>query len=136
MATKLKQWTNLDDKKAAYVAVVTRVLADDQFRRNCLASDEFARQAFVEVGGIDVPGDVKISFLPEGDLVNAQVNNSGSAVIEVPPAGTDPGSDAGLRFFRCSYAHWLTMRHGSERPRRRAKKAKATREKPKSSGAT
>lgn len=107
MSTPQRKWNNLDDRRAAYVAVLTKILSDDEFRRSCLVSDEYARQAFIEIGGIDVPCDVKIVFVPEGDRDNAVNNQSGSAVIEIPPAGTDPASKEAATYFRCTYVLWL-----------------------------
>jgi len=108
MKPELKKWDNLDDRKEACVKVLTQVLADDHFRCDCLASDEFVRQAFVEVGGIDVPGDVKIVFVPEGDLEDAQQHQRGSLVLEVPKKGTS-GRDKLLAQVRCTYAQWIQL---------------------------
>jgi len=40
--------------------VLKKILSDDHFRRDCLASHDFLRQALFEIGGIDVPGSVKV----------------------------------------------------------------------------
>jgi hypothetical protein len=102
--SKLKEWDNIDDRKDACIAVLKKILSDDQFRRDCLASDQFLRQAYFEVGKIYVPGDVKVVLLPEGDFEDAKQNHRGSQILEVPPEATP--DDHLLDHVLCSYAEW------------------------------
>jgi hypothetical protein len=60
MNSSLKKWDNSDDRKSACIAVLKKILSDDHFRRDCLASDDFLRQALFKIGGIDVHGSVKV----------------------------------------------------------------------------
>jgi hypothetical protein len=45
---------------SACIAVLKKILSDDHFGRDCLAWDDFPRQALFEIGGIDVLGNVKV----------------------------------------------------------------------------
>lgn len=102
-------WNDLDARNKAYVAVITEILADPDFGQQCLNSDDFARQAFKDLGNIDVPAGVKIVFVPEGDLHNSQNGNMGSVVIEIPPARTDPNAPEAMQYLRCTYPAWFLM---------------------------
>ncbi|MFZ1219091.1 MAG: hypothetical protein WAO00_07345 [Chthoniobacterales bacterium] len=106
MHKPLTPWTDLPARKDACLTILKRAISDSEFRRQCLSSAEYARQAFIDIGGMDVPGDVKISFVPEGDLENAEQNQSGSLVLEVPPrdATTDPEL---IDYVRCTYPQWI-----------------------------
>ena len=103
--TNMRKWNNPDDKKAAYLAVLKKIMADENFATKCLESDEFARNAFRTVGEIDVPKNAKVVFLPEGDLDNAKRDGTGSVVIEMPPRKKDPNGHV-MEFVRCSYSWW------------------------------
>jgi hypothetical protein len=109
---KPRQWDKIPDKRAAYHDVMTRFLGDEAFRRNCLASEGFARQAFLEVGQIDIPADVKIVFLPEGDYAKGA---GSSAIIETPPSGTP--SDDLEKYYRCTYPVWVQSTSSLNRPK-------------------
>jgi hypothetical protein len=103
--TMLGRWENLDERRDAFVTVITKVLADSEYRDKCLKDDKFARQAFIDAG-VEVPADVKVVFVKEGDLEDAQLRQGGSAIIEIPPAGTDPQDKGTLQYFRGTYVHW------------------------------
>ena len=103
----MRKWTNPDDKKAACIAVLNKIAADKAFGAKCLKSDAFARRAFREIGKIDVPKDVKVVFLPEGDLDKAKRDGAGSLVIELPPSEDgEPLNGHTMEYVRCSYALW------------------------------
>ena len=102
----MRKWNNPDDKKAAYLAVLKKVMADKRFAAKCLKSEEFARKAFRTVGEIDVPKDAKVVFLPEGDLDNAKRDGTGSVVIEMPPREKGQPNGNIMEFVRCSYTWW------------------------------
>src|SRR5438045_2417835 len=104
-----KKWNNADDRKSACIAVLKKILSDDHFRRDCLASDDFLRQALFEVGDIDVPGNVKVLLVPEGDFEDAKQNHRGSQVLEVPPKDTP--DDKLEAHILCTYAQWFQYRN-------------------------
>jgi hypothetical protein len=103
---RLREWNNPDDKKAAYLAVIKKIMADDKFAEKCLASAEFARKAFRTVGEIDVPEDAKVVFLPEGDLDKAKRDGAGSIVIEMPPRKSGHPEGHAMEYMRCTYVTW------------------------------
>ena len=103
---RLRNWNNPDDKKAAYLAVIKKIMADEKFSEKCLASDEFARNAFRTVGEIEVPEDAKVVFVPEGDLDKAKRDGTGSVVIEMPPRKKGHSKVPSLEFVRCTYQWW------------------------------
>jgi hypothetical protein len=102
----MRKWNNPDDKKAAYLAVLKKIMADKRFAEKCLESEDFARNAFQTVGQIEVPENAKVVFLPEGDLDNAKRDGTGSVVIEMPPRERKDSEDNVMEFVRCSYAWW------------------------------
>jgi hypothetical protein len=102
----MRKWNNSDDKKAACIAVLNRVVSDKSFAAKCLKSDDFARHAFRTVGEIDVPEDAKVVFLPEGDLDKAKRDGTGSLVLEIPPTADGPPNGHTMEFVRCSYVVW------------------------------
>src|SRR4051812_6668863 len=105
-STRIRNWKSPDDKKAAYLAVLTKIMADEKFAAKCLTSDEFARIAFRTVGQIEVPEDAKVVFVPEGDLDRAKRDGSGSVVIELPPRKKKHPTGPSMEFVRCSYSWW------------------------------
>ena len=102
----MRQWNNPDDKKAACVAVLKKIMSDRSFGEKCLKSDDFARKAFRTVGEIEVPQDAKVVFLPEGDVDKAKRDGSGSLVIEMPPAGNGDPNGHTMEYVRCTYNLW------------------------------
>jgi len=103
---RLREWNNPDDKKAAYLAVIKKIMADEKFAAECLTSAEFARKAFRTVGEIDVPEDAKVVFLPEGDLDKAKRDGAGSIVIEMPPRKNGYRDGHAMEYVRCTYTTW------------------------------
>jgi hypothetical protein len=101
----MRKWNNPDDKKAAYLAVLKKIMTDKRFAAKCLESDAFAHKAFRTIGEIDVPKDVKVVFLPEGDLDNAKRDGTGSVVIEMPPTNGDSNGHS-MEYVRCTYVWW------------------------------
>jgi hypothetical protein len=100
-----KKWDNVDHRKSACIALLKKMLSDDHFRQDCLASVEFLRQAFVELGDIEVPSNVKVMLVPEGDFQDAKQHHRGSQILEVPPKGTpDEKLEAHIL---CTYAEWF-----------------------------
>lgn len=103
---RLRKWNNPDDKKAAYLAVLKKIMADETFSDKCLGSDEFARNAFRTVGEIEVPEDAKVVFVPEGDLDKAKREGTGSLVIEMPPRKKGHPGQPTMEYVRCTYEIW------------------------------
>jgi hypothetical protein len=103
----MRKWTNPDDKKAACIDVLKQIAGDRELAAKCLKSEAFARQAFQEIGKIDVPDDAKVVFLPEGDVDKAKRDGAGSLVIELPPS-RDRGKRNGhtMEYVRCTYNIW------------------------------
>jgi hypothetical protein len=101
----MKKWTNPDDKKAACTAVLKKIVSDRSFGAKCLKSDEFARKAFETIGEIEVPKNVKVVFLPEGDIDNSKRDNAGSLVLEIPPANGHSNGHT-MEYLRCTYVQW------------------------------
>jgi len=102
----MRKWNNPDDKKAAYLAVLKKIMANKRFAEKCLKSEDFARNAFRTVGEIEVPKDAKVVFLPEGDLDKAKRDGTGSVVIEMPPRRRGGPKRHAMEFVRCSYNWW------------------------------
>jgi len=102
----MRKWTNADDKKAACLAVLNKVMSDRSFGEKCLKSDEFARKAFRSIGQIEVPDDAKVVFLPEGDVDKAKRDGTGSLVLEIPPPADDEANGHTMEYVRCSYIFW------------------------------
>src|SRR5881394_2116813 len=102
----MRKWNNPDDKKAAYLAVLKKIMVDKRFAEKCLKSDEFARDAFRTIGEIEVPKDAKVVFLPEGDLDNAKRDGNGSIVLEIPPTSNGDPDGHTMEYVRCSYVAW------------------------------
>src|SRR5436853_7592757 len=103
----MRRWTNPDDKKAACVAVLNKIVSDKSFGEKCLTSDEFARNAFRTVGEIDVPESAKVVFLPEGDVDNSKRDGTGSLVLELPPSGDgEKLKGHTMEYVRCTYVIW------------------------------
>lgn len=101
----MRKWNNPDDKKAACIAVLKKIVSDRSFGEKCLESDAFARRAFETVGKINVPKDAKVVFLPEGDVDNSKRNQTGSLVLEIPPANGKLNGHA-MEYVRCTYTMW------------------------------
>jgi hypothetical protein len=107
MPTKtLTPWTDVEARKNAILTILKKSQTDEDFRLHCLSSPEYVRQAFVDICKIDIPGDVVVCFVPEGDRDNAINNRSGSMVLEVPPASATT-DDKRIDFVRCTYDIWL-----------------------------
>ena len=102
----MRKWNNPDDKKAAYLDVLKKIMADEKFAKKCLESDEFARDAFRTIGQIDVPKNAKVVFLPEGDLDNSKRDGTGSVVIEMPPRKNGQPNGRAMEYVRCTYVWW------------------------------
>lgn len=102
----MRKWNNPDDKKAACTAVLKKIMSDRKFGAKCLQSDEFARKAFRTIGEIEVPNDVKVIFVPEGDLDNAKRDGVGSLVLEIPPAANGHSNGHTMEYVRCTYNFW------------------------------
>jgi hypothetical protein len=102
----MRKWNNPDDKKAAYFAVLKKVMDDEKFAAKCLESDDFARDAFRTIGQIEVPEDAKVVFVPEGDLDRAKRDGKGSIVIEMPPRKNEHSNGHSLEYVRCTYSEW------------------------------
>jgi hypothetical protein len=102
----MRKWNNPDDKKAACTAVLKKIMSDKRFGAKCLKSDTFARKAFRAIGGIEVPNDAKVVFLPEGDLDKAKRDGTGSLVLEIPPAAKGQPNGHTMEYVRCSYVLW------------------------------
>ena len=102
----MRKWNNPDDKKAACVAVLKKIMTDRSFGEKCLKSDDFARTAFRTVGEIEVPQDAKVVFLPEGDVDKAKRDGTGSLVIELPPAANGDSNGHTMEYVRCTYNVW------------------------------
>jgi hypothetical protein len=102
----MRKWNNPDDKKAAYLAVLKKIMVDKRFAEKCLESDEFARNAFRTIGEIEVPANAKVVFLPEGDLDNAKRDGTGSVVIEMPPSENGHPNGHAMDYVRCTYSWW------------------------------
>jgi hypothetical protein len=102
----MRKWNNPDDKKAACVAVLKKIMTDKGFAEKCLKSDDFARKAFWTVGEIEVPQDAKVVFLPEGDVDKAKRDGTGSLVIEIPPAANGDANGHTMEYVRCTYNVW------------------------------
>ena len=102
----MRKWNNPDDKKAACVAVLKKIMTDKSFGEKCLKSDDFARKAFRTVGEIEVPQDAKVVFLPEGDVDKAKRDGTGSLVIEIPPAANGDANGHTMEYVRCTYNVW------------------------------
>ena len=103
----LADWTDLPARKRAILSFLRDIQKIPEFRCRCLSSPEYIRQVFVDSYGMNVPGDVLLACVPEGDHDNGEFNQSGSMVFEVPPANatTDPQL---IDFVRCTYVQWLT----------------------------
>jgi len=101
----MRKWTNPDDKKAACTAVLKKIISDRSLAAKCLKSDDFARKAFETIGEINVPKDVKLVFLPEGDVDKSKRANAGSLVLEIPPANGEPNGHV-MEYVRCTYVQW------------------------------
>jgi len=102
----MRKWNNPDDKKAAYLAVLKKIMVDKRFAEKCLESDEFARDAFRTIGEIEVPEDAKVVFLPEGDVDKAKRDGTGSLVLEIPPAKNGQPNGHTMEYVRCTYNLW------------------------------
>jgi len=100
------KWDNIEARKDACVKVLTHILSDNHVKRDGLTSDEYMRQVFLEVGNIEVPGNVKIVLLPEGDFEEAKQHHRGSLILEIPPEGTTDREKL-LAHVLCSYAQWF-----------------------------
>lgn len=101
----MKKWNNPDDKKAACIAVLKKIMIDRSFGDKCLKSDAFARRAFHTVGQIEVPEDAKVVFLPEGDVDKSKRDHAGSLVLEIPPVNGQPKGHT-MEYVRCTYIIW------------------------------
>jgi len=103
----MRKWNNPDDKKAACVAVLKKIMSDRSFGEKCLQSDAFARKAFRTIGEIEVPQEAKVVFLPEGDVDKSKRDGSGSLVIELPPSnGNGHSNGHTMEYVRCTYTVW------------------------------
>lgn len=94
-------WEDIDKKRDAYLAVAKEIVANSELGKKYLESDEEARKAFAS-HGCPVPEGVKVVFLRAGDA-KPETLGAGSAVIELPQAGTDPSEDELLENFLCTY---------------------------------
>jgi hypothetical protein len=102
----MRKWNNPNDKKAACLAVLKKVMSDRSFGEKCLKSDDFARKAFRTIGEIEVPTDAKVVFLPEGDVDKSKRDGTGSLVIEIPPRRNGDSNDHTMEYVRCTYSLW------------------------------
>jgi hypothetical protein len=112
MSTTRRNWNDLDDKRAAIIAVIKHVISQPPaFGQECVRKDDLVRQLYEDpkIGNIDVPPNVKTLFMPEGELAKEA---KGSVVIELPPRGAGgsgfaaPSDNDLLRFVLCCYNVW------------------------------
>lgn len=107
MSNGRRRWDDIDDKRAAIIAVIQYVNEQPpEVGQRCVAEDPFVRSLFQDprIGNIDVPAGVKTLFMPEGERAKEAL---GSVVIELPPRGFAPPSDNDLlRFVLCCYNVW------------------------------
>ena len=102
-----RRWDDIDDKRAAIIAVIKYVIAQPpEVGQRCVREDAYVRQLYEDgaIGNIDVPGDVKTLFMPEGEKAKEA---KGSVVIELPPRPIEvPNENELLRFVLCCYNVW------------------------------
>jgi hypothetical protein len=102
-----RRWDDIDDKRAAIIAVIKYVNAQPpEVGKRCVDDDAYVRQLYEDraIGNIDVPADVKTLFMQEGERAKEA---KGSVVIELPPRPVEVASDNDLlRFVLCCYNVW------------------------------
>ncbi|MEY2564756.1 MAG: hypothetical protein QOH88_2949 [Verrucomicrobiota bacterium] len=102
-----RRWDEFDDKRAAIIAVIKYVTSQPpEVGQRCVGDDAYVRQLYEdrEIGNIDVPGDVKTLFMPEGEKAKEA---KGSVVIELPPRPVNvPNENDLLRYVLCCYNVW------------------------------
>lgn len=103
MATQ--NWDELtnDEKLDRITSVLTLAGSDIKFRDRCLVSQESAKAAVTEVGGIEFPPDFRVQFLtPEEQLK--------TLILTVPnfcPANGEPAEVRNAEDYQvCTYNRW------------------------------
>jgi hypothetical protein len=97
-------------KCAAIRDVVRHIISNPQVGQYCLNSDVYARNLFQSIGGIEVPNDVKVIFVPAGEKASLEF---GSLIIELPAPGPVPAREDMsapnplLQYVLCCYSLWL-----------------------------
>jgi hypothetical protein len=101
----INPWDKLtnDEKLDRLTNVLTRAGSDAEFRSRCLASDESAKQAVREVGGIEFPEDFRVQFVTPEERLKSLV----LAIPEyIPPENGTPELRNAEDFQVCTYAMW------------------------------
>src|ERR1043166_4250512 len=98
-------WKDVTKKREAYRRFIKYLKQHKEEIAECINNHNHAREIFEREGKIDIPDNVKIVLLPEGDSTTGG-KLSGSGVIEVLPDNVDPDSDKALEFFQCTYKIW------------------------------
>jgi hypothetical protein len=98
-------WYDVRKKRAAFQRFLKYLRNNKSEIQACIDDDGHARDVFRREGKIDIPEDVKVVLLSEGDSTRGG-DIGGSAVIEVPPDSIDPESNEALDFFQCTYKIW------------------------------
>ena len=100
-----KNWEELtnDEKLDRLTSVLTLAGSDLEFRDRCIVSEESAKAAVSEAGGIEFPPDFHVQFVtPEEQLR--------SLILTLPDYLPKENGAAEVRnaedFELCSYAHW------------------------------
>ena len=100
-----KSWEELtnDEKLDRLTVVLTRAGSDKNFRDQCLASPESARQAVSEAGAIEFPPDFEIEFLTAEQRLKKLV----FAMPDfVPPENGTPEIRSAEDYQTCTYSLW------------------------------
>jgi hypothetical protein len=100
-----KNWEQLnnDEKLDRLTSVLTRAGSDVKFRDRCLVSQESAKQAVSELGGIEFPPDFQVKFVTPEERLK-------TLVLAVPDFIPAENGDAEVRqaedYQLCSYQRW------------------------------
>jgi hypothetical protein len=103
-----RKW-DLQGKTDAIIDVLTHIMKSPEgVGLNCVESDLYARELFQDpkIGKVDVPGNVKVVFLPKGD---GQLTDRGSVVIELPSPGQTVQTPGGILAGHLRYAAGISL---------------------------
>jgi len=98
----LRPWSDLEKKKEIFETIIGRILDCPELGQKYVHEPNAAREDIGKL--IQVPDNVKIVFLPEGD---SDMEGGGSVVIECPPSNRPKLSlPEKMELFLCTYNPW------------------------------
>ena len=105
-STSKRDWKQLDDKRAAIIAVLDYIVSQPPaVGQRCINDEAFARGLFEDpaIGNIVVPPGARTIFFQSGERA---LKEGGSVILELPRAGTPQTGEDLLIYVLGNYKYW------------------------------